>query len=719
MKKILFLLIFIVPFVAFSQIWEKADGPYTYNSAFSMFSYNINLHFYSSKDGYLYRNNTEKKEWTKLDTGFFVDKGIIHHFYQNDNVVITTTQNGVYWSYDHGDNWKHFDKKATGITGFPYVLIVDQTIFLQSYYPASLYKLEKGSDKIEKVYTDENKVDSVYGDILVANGDYMFAASPKQTFSDLPEFGKLYISKDKGETWELSESMKERLVNLLFHNDILFAFTKEDELYKSIDYGDTWTIDTNIKVRGTKVISYKDLIFACGNQVLVSSDNGVSWNTNNEGLDWFSCKEILISDDKLYYLTGRNLIYSYDYVGKKWMLNSPSTEGANQMGIIEIRDTLFVSGDFTINFSIDNGKSWMKYSESLYSNYTIFSKLFIMDSIYIVLNQKQTNIYISTDFGNTWKFEDLGNFDPDYWIKMILIMDNRILISSHIYGNYLSEDAGLTWKKYKNNFIEEDEFLYTSIRLNEKEIILYSEEGLYKTYDNGLSWEFEKAIDEVKAHSLTAREGNNLYSFYYDNTIFKSTDLGRTWFELKLNLDPMLNFMSLNVYNGYLILFTTTDLFISSNDGKEWTNFVLDMQSPDGKEVRFDSGIIKDDYLIVTSNYGIWRAKLSDLGIEKITSVESEIERNYLYTFPPYPLPAKSEVKFLFYWDINIPMTTDDISIYDITGKKIDAVDKISLVKQESHYGNLIWDCSTAQPGIYLINIKHGTEEKAVKVVVE
>jgi hypothetical protein len=64
-------------------------------------------------------------------------------------------------------------------------------------------------------------------------------------------------------------------------------------------------------------------------------------------------------------------------------------------------------------------------------------------------------------------------------------------------------------------------------------------------------------------------------------------------------------------------------------------------------------------------------------------------------------------------------MTTDDISIYDITGKKIVAVGKLSLVKQESHYGNIIWDCSSAQPGIYLINIKHGTEEKTVKVVVE
>jgi len=703
----------------YSNIWEKADGPYTYNSAFSIFNFNNHLYFYSSNDGHVHRNNTENEEWIKLDTGFFADKGTINNFYQKGDLAITTTQEGVYWTFDKGDNWNKFDINNGEISGYVSVEIIDQTIFLQEYSKTSLYKLEKDSDTLEKVYTDENKVDSVYGDILVANGNYLFAASPRETQSPLPEFGKLYISKDKGETWKLSESMKERLVNLLFHNDILFAFTKEDGLYKSTDYGDTWTTDTNIKVRGTNVISYKDLIFACGNQVLVSSDNGESWNTNNDGLDWYSCKDVLISNDNLYYLTGRNLIYNYDYEGKKWILNSPLTEGTDQRSLIEIRDTLFVLGGFTINYSADNGQSWNIYSESLYSKYTFYNKLFITDSVLVVLNFYQTSMLISNDYGKTWKFENLGNFDPNYWIQMILIMDNRILISSHIYGNYLSEDAGLTWKKYKSKFIEEDEFLYTSIRLSEKEIILYSEEGLYKTYDNGLSWEFEKAIDEVKAHSLTAREGNNLYSFFYDNTILKSTDLGRTWSNLKLNLDPGINFMNLNVYNGYLILFTPSDVYVSSNDGKDWTKFVLDMQRPDGKEVKFDDGVIIDDYLIVTSNYGIWRAKLSDLGIKVKSTVKSEIERNYLYTYPPYPNPAKSEVKVLFYWDINLPMTTDDISIYDIKGKKIDAVDNISLVKQESHYGNLIWDCSTAQPGIYLINIKHGTEEKAVKVVVE
>lgn len=195
--------------------------------------------------------------------------------------------------------------------------------------------------------------------------------------------------------------------------------------------------------------------------------------------------------------------------------------------------------------------------------------------------------------------------------------------------------------------------------------------------------------------------------------------MGRTWTNLEINIESNLVFVGLITYNNHLILFTTTDLFVLSNDGKDLTKYKVDLLRPNGEELYFNNGIVSGEYLVLTSEYGNWRAKLADLGIEVKSLVESEIESNYLYTYPPYPNPAKSEVKVLFYWDINLPMTTDDISIYDITGKKIDAAGKLSLVKQESHYGNLIWDCSSVQPGIYLINIKHGTEEKAVKVVVE
>ncbi|MER3329036.1 MAG: hypothetical protein RIF34_05605, partial [Candidatus Kapaibacterium sp.] len=225
-------------------------------------------------------------------------------------------------------------------------------------------------------------------------------------------------------------------------------------------------------------------------------------------------------------------------------------------------------------------------------------------------------------------------------------------------------------------------------RLSDSDIILYSKEGLYKTYDNGLTWEFENiGGEEFKVHDNSYREGNNIYTMNFKtHELIKSTDLGRTWTSLEVNIEPELYWLHIIPYNGYLILLTTTDVFVTNNDGKDWIKYEVDLFMPNGKELYFYRGIVSDEYLVLSSESGMWRAKLSDLGIEVKSSVDSEIKENYLYTYPPYPNPAKSEVKVHFYWDINIPMTTDDISIYDITGKKINAFDKISLDKQDSYY---------------------------------
>lgn len=101
------------------------------------------------------------------------------------------------------------------------------------------------------------------------------------------------------------------------------------------------------------------------------------------------------------------------------------------------------------------------------------------------------------------------------------------------------------------------------------------------------------------------------------------------------------------------------------------------------------------------------------------SQVEIEIENsNYLYAFPPYPLPASKEVRSLIYWDTSIDINDDEKSIYNIYGLKIQCKDKLRIDKLNQYSGNLIWDCSSVESGIYLIYIKHGTTSVTIKVIV-
>ena len=385
--------------------------------------------------------------------------------------------------------------------------------------------------------------------------------------------------------------------------------------------------------------------------------------------------------------------------------------------LIQTNDTIFSNGGYRgIQYSIDNGFSWKTYSESLYSQYSKNGRIYKYNSIVIAISQYNTGFRISTDYGKTWRPETTGTLSNDPFIGKFLFLDDKIIMTSSLGMKY-SYDNGDSWQFYESSNLDSNVSSNLIIR-DYDSIYISTSLGLMKSTDNADNWELISDVSLLGEYiGLLDRLEGVLYSYVYGKGIYQSKDEGKSWEILTTKPLDYLFSNNLKIVNGYFVFSVADGVIVSSDKGNTWEEYFLE-RNENEDPIIFNDIEISEDYLIAATQIGIYRAKLSDLGIVK-SSVESEIERNYLYTYPPYPNPAKSEVKVLFYWDINLPMTTDDISIYDITGKKIDAVGKLSLVKQENHYGNLIWDCSSAQPGIYLINIKHGTEEKAVKVVVE
>ena len=71
----------------------------------------------------------------------------------------------------------------------------------------------------------------------------------------------------------------------------------------------------------------------------------------------------------------------------------------------------------------------------------------------------------------------------------------------------------------------------------------------------------------------------------------------------------------------------------------------------------------------------------------------------------------------------NLDMEIGSISfiVPEVVKNELIKLQEIPEKNQEITINNnsLTWNCSAVQPGIYLINIKHGSEEKAVKVVVK
>ena len=112
----------------------------------------------------------------------------------------------------------------------------------------------------------------------------------------------------------------------------------------------------------------------------------------------------------------------------------------------------------------------------------------------------------------------------------------------------------------------------------------------------------------------------------------------------------------------------------------------------------------------------IFRGKAIDTVSSDI--VEEIESMTYLYSFPPYPLPAKARVQALIYWDPVYNIDDAEIIIANSNGDQIGGREDIEIIKLARYKGYISWDCSDQVSGVYFIYIKHGTGIRTIKVII-
>ena len=115
-------------------------------------------------------------------------------------------------------------------------------------------------------------------------------------------------------------------------------------------------------------------------------------------------------------------------------------------------------------------------------------------------------------------------------------------------------------------------------------------------------------------------------------------------------------------------------------------------------------------------NNSLWWLKL----LEPITKVDDFqiLDVDYLYAFPPYPIPGYNHISFHLFWDLCDDIDNDEINVFNILGNKIAGREKFSINKASLYDGFLTWDCSDMSTGTYFIQIKKGNYSTTVKAIV-
>ena len=526
------------------------------------------------------------------------------------------------------------------------------------------------------------------------------------------ENGQLFISNNYGLNWTC--------VDFLTQNDFIGFFSSvgisADGKYQSAvqngkcvyvsqNYGVTWTIIQNVLYKSeTGNIIYNMIknwvsIDISGNgkyQTAINLDNGISddgytpipgniFRSSDYGTSWV---DVTPNIPDLYYFFLVSISYSGKYqvvthslgillsndYGLTWTNNTDYSYGL--LSILNSSKDDTIDGKYIYSYESDGGYGIYKsnnYGETFeFSSFpnededkytTIYSIITSSSAEYVYClsrksSNKETGIYISIDYGKTWKWLILTEFKLyDFFIKFNMCGSENlsyISIINDIDKIYLSNNYGETFNdnndspfynfiykiktsssgQYQLSFINNDNIILsknygeiwnkidlikswysTTISLTGQYQACIDEDGLIYISDNyGETWKFikilgPKCIIQMSGDGkyYTAMETNSSY-------LYISNDYGNTWELIEHGFFNRNIGMSLN--GKYQTLLIALDINISNDYGKTWfsTNIkLIDFDvfwtfisvSSNGKfQLICDSSSESRPYYAISNDYG-------------------------------------------------------------------------------------------------------------------
>jgi photosystem II stability/assembly factor-like uncharacterized protein len=479
------------------------------------------------------------------DTRFYGEKIAIDPF-DPDFIVAASNTRGIWISNDEGDTWN-----CTGLQGEPFGCIAFDPYIKNHLYAATLDSLP-------------------FSTYLYPDGSYK-----------RPKIGRLYLSKDKGKTWEkLFEKNGVSFTNLVFNkanpNNVLATF-RFDGIYKSTDGGKTFVKKTNQlqKVDFSTLcadpnlpgVYYGALCRFPGQPVPImplykSSDSGNTWQLIKDNYVWPDFKDYPSHYDRpevigwaisKFLVDNKNpkKFYLSGWFGLSVSNDACQTWEGNQFKGIEnvclesiVSDpkdpshVYFAGADGQPCISRDSGKSYtglpyLVHPTNYYcSTVACPSKFKPGGIIYAVTNNflRSSAINRTLDDGKNCSFVwhlpkgllvqaiKEDNFSPGTFYAYI---DGPLDEGA---GLYKSEDWALTWNKLPLHLPEEVKTLPFRNQFIESELLAVT------------AYQIKNACGTNQLLCVDPTQPNTLYFAEADKGIFFTSDGGKNWKNIGLGL---------------------------------------------------------------------------------------------------------------------------------------------------------------------------------------
>lgn len=465
-------------------------------------------------------------------------------------------------------------------------------------------------------------------------------------------------------------------------------------IYVSTDNGFSWDLKSNFKIDNIEPNSTIWL----NDQTWYYANKNIVYRTTDAGITW---KPQIFTDSRMKYFGNSNFLY-IDETGRGFLCSSnfgtygDSAKDMNFLYTIDSGNTFKWKYIDEINLGIPKMQSpviklpegyrivltpssWVTHLQSTMSldfdsNFNLVDT-FLLDSIIVLDFRNYNSGYISAFAVENRYPAGYGNFDSTkYWIMHSIDYGKTWLKDIRCIADTLRNLMPTGWQ---DNYI----FLL-------RNITLFDTVKLQYTY----AYSFLYCLDSDKgAYNLMYMDTtvNNTALFYYNNKIYIKNYKG--------DILCSSNFM----YNSP----AWDSVYFSINELPKIDKYFI----PPG-----------DSCIYALGYYAYGKPSMYKLKQMEKTDVENNSEEaiDYIYATKPAPSPAKSLVRISIYEISEEDITTARISIFDYIGNKISDGKDIERFAETFYKGDIVWDCSSVNPGVYFINFDFGTVRTTVPVVV-